>query len=162
MPDTITVKSINQVKNDFHARYSAKRREYLYYISTVERSIYRQYYYKLHYKLDFNLIDDFIKIITGHKSFRSLCKNSFDKHNFFCNLFEISYRKKNSGKEIVFKIAADRFLHSMVRAIIGTLIDIGRGRLELKETSEKFKKGEKIKATYLPANALFLNKIYYR
>lgn len=161
LPDSVTVKSIDAADDDFHSRYSAKEREYVYKITTRNISIGRNYCFKLNYKLDFKVIDEFIKIITGYHSFRSLCKNSSDKHGFCCNLREIKYVENKKNGRIDFTIKSDRFLHSMVRAVIGCLIDLGRGRLDLNETKEKFLKGEKIKATYLPANALFLNKIYY-
>ncbi len=161
LPAAITVKSVEEAELDFHSRFSAREREYIYRITTKDISIGRNYYFKLNYKLDFILIDEFIKIITGYHSFRSLCKNTGDKHGFCCDLKEIKYVDNKRNSQIEFTIRSDRFLHSMVRAVIGCLIDIGRGRLDLKETKEKFLKGEKIKATYLPANALFLNKIYY-
>lgn len=161
LPGTITVKSINTAKENFHARFSAKKREYIYRITTKDVSIGRDYCHKLNYKLDFKVIDEFIKILTGYKSFRSLCKNKEDKHGFCCNLMEVRYKINRSGNTVTFRITADRFLHSMVRAIVGLLIDLGRGKAEFKEAVGKFKKGEKIKTTYLPANALFLNKIYY-
>ncbi|MFA5012202.1 MAG: tRNA pseudouridine(38-40) synthase TruA [Ignavibacteria bacterium] len=161
LPSAITVKSIRKVSNDFHSRYSAKRREYLYKITTREISIGRKYYLKLNYKLDFKVIDEFIKILIGYHSFKSLCRNKEDKHGFFCNLMKLEYRINKSKNTIVFRILSDRYLHSMVRATIGVLIDLGRGKLQLKDTYNKLIKGEKIKTTYLPANALFLNKIYY-
>ena len=161
IPKSITIKSIKKVKDDFHSRYSAKKREYVYRIVTKDISIGRKYYHKLNYKLDFKIIDEFIKMLIGYKSFKSLCKNSEDKHNFCCDLKEIEYKVNKKKGTIVFKLISDRYLHSMVRAIMGTLIDLGRGKLELRETILKFKNGEKIRATYLPANALFLNKIYY-
>jgi len=161
LPPAITVKSIKKVKDDFHARYSAKKREYIYRITTREISIGRNYFFKLNYKLDFKVIDEFIKILIGYNSFKSLCKNTEDKHGFCCNLMKLEYRINKSRNTIVFRILADRYLHSMVRAITGVLIDLGRGKLELNETIYKFNNGEKIKTTYLPANALFLNKIYY-
>ena len=161
LPSSITVKSIRKVNNDFHSRYSAKRREYLYMITTREISIGRNYYFKLNYKLDFKVIDEFIKILVGYHSFKSLCRNKEDKHDFFCNLMKLEYRINKAKNTIVFRILSDRYLHSMVRATIGVLIDLGRGKLELKDTYNKLINGEKIKTTYLPANALFLNKIYY-
>lgn len=161
LPSAITVKSIKKAKDDFHARYSAKKREYIYRITTREISIGRNYFFKLNYKLDFKVIDEFIKILIGYNSFKSLCKNTEDKHGFCCNLMKLDYRINKSKCTIIFRILSDRYLHSMVRAIIGVLIDLGRGKLELNETINKFIKGEKIKTTYLPANALFLNKIYY-
>ena len=161
LPSSITVKSIRKVNNDFHSRYSAKRREYLYKITTREISIGRNYYFKLNYKLDFKVIDEFIKILVGYHSYKSLCRNKEDKHDFFCNLMKLEYRINKAKNTIVFRILSDRYLHSMVRATIGVLIDLGRGKLELKDTYNKLINGEKIKTTYLPANALFLNKIYY-
>lgn len=161
LPSSITIKSIRKVSEDFHARYSAKKREYIYRITTRNISIERNYFHKLNYKLDFKVIDEFIKILTGYNSFKSLCKNTEDKHGFCCNLLFLDYRINNSKGTIIFRILADRYLHSMVRAIIGALIDLGRGKIGLNETINKFKKGEKIKTTYLPSNALFLNKIHY-
>ncbi|MCI0473123.1 MAG: tRNA pseudouridine(38-40) synthase TruA [Ignavibacteria bacterium] len=157
----ITVKSISPVPEEFHSRYSAKSREYIYQITTRRKSLYGKYYFKLRYELDFKVIDDFTKILKGYKSFKSLCKNREDKHEFKCNLIELKYSANNKNGTIIFKIRSDRFLHSMVRATIGCLIDLGRNRLDFIETAAKFRKGEKIKATYLPSNALFLNKIYY-
>ncbi len=161
LPDSITTKSICEIKPEFHSRYSAVKREYIYQLTVNNISIGRNYYYKLNYKLDFKIIDEFIKMLIGYNSFKSLCKNTEDKHNFCCDLKEIGYKVNKKRGTIVFKLLADRYLHSMVRAIMGTLIDLGRGKLELKDTILKFKNGEKIRATYLPANALFLNKIFY-
>ncbi len=161
LPDTITVKKITKVPLNFHSRYSAIKREYIYKISLRKRSIEGKYFYKLIYNVDFKLIDKFIKRLIGYKSFKSLCKNSSDKHNFFCNVINISYILNKSQDELIFKIISDRFLHSMVRGIIGCIIDIGRKRLNYEDTINAFDKGEKIKTTYLPGNALFLKKIYY-
>jgi tRNA pseudouridine38-40 synthase len=157
----ITVSCISSVPEDFHSRYSAKSREYFYQITTRRKSLYGKYYFKLNYELDFKIIDNFIKILTGYKSFKSLCKNREDKHDFKCDLMELKYTVNNKAGTIIFKIRSDRFLHSMVRAIIGCLIDLGRKRLDFNDTVLKFKRGEKIRTTYLPSNALFLNKIYY-
>lgn len=161
LPDTISVKDIKKVPQDFHSRYSAKKREYIYKISLRKRAIENRYFYKLIYKIDFNIIDEFKKNFIGYKSFKSLCKNPDDKHNFFCNVMDLDYVYKRSKDELIFRIISDRFLHSMVRGVIGCIIDVGRGKLDLKETKIAFKKGEKIKATYLPGYALFLKKIYY-
>lgn len=161
LPDSITIKSIKKVSEGFHSRYSAKKREYEYRISFRKRSVEGRYYYKLIYNIDFDLIDRFIELLIGYKSFKSLCKNPSDKHNFCCNVLCIEYKFCKNKDELIFKIVSDRFLHSMVRGVIGCLVDIGRGKLNFKETKKAFLKGEKIKATYLPGNALFLKKIYY-
>lgn len=159
LPDSITIKKISKVRDDFHARYSAKSREYIYRISTVKRSVGSAYYSRLIYDVDFKVIDELVKLFKGEHSFKSLCKNRNDKHDFKCNITEIGYKKK--GSEIIFRIRANRFLHSMIRALVGCMIDAGRGKLDVKTIKQKFLKGEKIKTTYLPAKGLILNKIYY-
>jgi len=161
LPDAIYVKSLNKTSNNFHSRYSAGKREYIYRISFRKRAIDRRYFYKLIYRVDYKLIDEMIKVFTGYKSFKSLCKNRADKHDFHCNVVKLDYRLNKSKDELTFRIISDRFLHSMVRGVIGCLIDVGRGKLDSEKTINAFKKGEKIKATYLPGNALFLKKIYY-
>jgi len=161
LPDSISIKDIKIVPDKFHSRYSAKKREYEYRITFNKKSISGDYYHKMNYKLDFEKIDEFIPILKGDNSFKSLCKNPSDKHDFRCIIYDLKYLFYRSKNELIFSITANRFLHSMVRAVIGCLIDIGRGRLDFEETKQKFFKGEKIKTTYLPGNALFLKKIYY-
>ena len=159
LPKSITVKNIQRVNSDFHSRYSAKKREYFYQIANSRISINRDLYYVIDYKLNFDLIKQAIEFFKGNHSFKALCKNKSDKHNYYCNIFDLKFKKKKNI--IIFFITSNRFLHSMVRGIVGCIIDIGRGYITLNEVKEKFKKGEKIKTKFLPSNALFLNKIYY-
>ncbi|MBI5403616.1 MAG: tRNA pseudouridine(38-40) synthase TruA [Ignavibacteriae bacterium] len=161
LPETIFIKDIKEVSPDFHSRYSAKKREYIYRISLRKKALEGRYYHRLIYNIDFRLIDRLIEVFTGYKSFRSLCKNPSDKHNFFCNVSKLDYDYRKRKEELIFRIISDRFLHSMVRGVLGCLTDVGRGRLDFEETKNAFNKGEKIKAVFLPGNALFLKKIYY-
>ncbi|TRZ64510.1 tRNA pseudouridine(38-40) synthase TruA [bacterium] len=161
LPQDITIKKITGVKEEFHSRYSARKRKYVYQISLDKKSVQKDYYHKLIYKPDYSKIDALIPIFKGYHSFKSLCKNDSDKHNFCCNVYELKYVLKRSKGEIIFTIIADRFLHSMVRAVIGCVIDVSRGRLDLNHTIENFKKGASIRSTYLPAKGLFLKTIYY-
>lgn len=161
LPKDIRVKSIKKTDFDFHSRYSARKREYIYKLTMTDKAVERQYYHRLIYEIDFSALDDFIDFLKGIKYFKSFCKNKTDKHNFQCTLDYFGYRYNKSKSELIFKIRADRFLHSMVRAIIGCSIDVSRKRLNLEEIKEKIINGENIKANYLPGKALFLNKIYY-
>ena len=161
VPESITIKKIQEVPFKFSSRRSAKKREYIYLVTTERRSINSEQYYYPRGTLDLDRINKCILFLKGKHSFESVCKNKTDKHNFECNIFDLSYKASKSRGEIIFKITADRFLHSMVRAVMGILIDIGKQKIELKEIESKFKKGEKLKTTYLPAQPLFLNKIYY-
>ena len=161
LDDTISIKKITKVSNAFHSRYSAKSREYIYRISTQKKSIGGNYFYRINYKPDFEKLNDFFKFITMQKNFRSLCKNSEDKYDFYCEMHKLNYKIYKSRNEIIFTISASRFLHSMIRAIIGCALDIARGKEDAEKIKKLIRKGEKFKIHYLPANALFLNKIRY-
>jgi tRNA pseudouridine38-40 synthase len=161
LPKDIAIRKISKVPLKFSSRYSAKKREYFYNVTRIKKPINREYFYRISYNLNFSIIDDLLIFFTGEKSYRSLCRNSEDKNDFLCNVICLKYNIKNNGSEIIFSVIANRFLHSMVRALIGCLLDAGRGKVNVNEIKTKFKKGEKIKTKYLPANALFLKKIYY-
>ena len=161
LPGEITIKDVRLVSPEFHSRYSAIKREYIYKIIFCKRSIRRNEFYRFNSSLDYEKIDEFIKFISGQLNFRSFCKNKEDKNNFSCCIYDFNYKKIKSRNELIFSITANRFLHSMVRSIIGCALEIGRGRLNLNHIKELTKKGEKPGSVYLPSNALFLNKIYY-
>lgn len=161
LPPEITIKKIQIEKPEFHARFSATRRQYFYKICIDKRSLRRDEFLKINFIPDFIEIDKFQKFIKDQKKFRSFCKNKEDKHEFMCDVTEFDFKYSKLKKEIIFTITASRFLHSMVRALIGCALEIGRGKIKFNEIKEKIKKGEKIRIHYLPANALFLNKIYY-
>jgi len=161
LPGDITIKNISLVSPEFHSRYSALKREYIYKISFCKRSLGRNEFYRINYSLDYEKIDEFIKFVKELTFFRSFCKNIEDKNNFSCRIYDLRYKYKKSKNELIFAITANRFLHSMVRSIIGCALEIGRGKIKLNYVQEKTKKGEKPGSVYLPSNALFLNKIYY-
>lgn len=161
LPESIFIKKISKVQLEFHSRFSAKKREYIYKLSFEKKSINREYYHKFAYSIDFKKIDEFINFLLVQNNFKSFCKNKYDKYNFSCRLFVFKYNFIKSKKEIIFMICANRYLHSMIRGILGCTLDIGRGNINLKQIEGKIIKGEKILIQYLPAHALFLNKIYY-
>lgn len=161
LPDSIAIKKIVFADKNFHSRYSAVKREYIYKITTERRSVSRNDYYRIIYKPDYKKIDSFIKFIRKQANFKSFCKNKQDKNNYNCIIYDFSYRLIKSRNEIIFKITANRFLHSMVRALIGCALQVGKGKIDLQSIKENLKKGEKVPVNYLPAHALFLNKIYY-
>lgn len=161
LPGSVTVKKLSKVPADFHARYSALKREYIYRISLGKRSISGEYYYIIRTMPDLKKIDRFISYVRKLDSFKAFCKNTQDRHDFRCRIDNFTCKYHPAKKEIIFKISANRFLHSMVRALVGCSLQIGRGKIELNDLKNKIIKGEKVSIHYLPAHALFLNKIYY-
>lgn len=160
VPDDIVVHEIKIVPPRFHARFSAKKREYIYRISETPKAIERDTVYFIKDSFDINTAKEFCKVITGNHSFRSLCKNKEDDHGFRCIVYKADVKRKRDGI-IEFTISANRFLHSMVRALTGAMIKTATGKLTLAEFTKKFKKGDEIKIQYLPSNALFLSKVTY-
>ena len=99
-------------------------------------------------------------MLLGQHSFKSMCKNKEDDHDFMCEVYRADVKKLSNGI-ILFEISANRFLHSMVRAIIGMMLNIASSKITLREFYQKFKKGEQLKMQFVPANALILDKIIY-
>ncbi|MCB0726920.1 MAG: tRNA pseudouridine(38-40) synthase TruA [Ignavibacteriae bacterium] len=161
LPAEITIRNIRTVKPEFHARFSAVKRQYIYKICFEKKSVRADEFFKINYVPDLVEIAKFTEFIKSQKNFRIFCKNKEDKHDFNCEIYEFDFRYSKLKKELIFKITANRFLHSMVRALIGCALEVGRGKIKLNEIKDKIKKGEKVRIHYLPANALFLNKIYY-
>lgn len=160
MPADISVKSIGFVKKDFHSRYSAKKRIYRYLFSTVKRAYNADKYYYLKTKFDIDLAKEYCKLIEGLHSFKSMCKNKDDKHNFMSFVYYAKVKKP--GNDVIeFEICANRFLHSMVRAIAGMMINAASGKISINEFKKKFEKGEHLRIQYVPSNALILYKIIY-
>lgn len=160
LPDDILIRKLSVAPENFNSRYSAKSREYIYRVSNVKRAIGREGIYHINYDIDTALAKEFCKVITGAHSFKALCKNKTDDHDFYCNV-KTAFVTKRSGGIIEFKIVANRFLHSMVRAVVGSMLKVSSGKMSLTEFTQKFKKGEEIKIQYVPSNALFLLKVNY-
>jgi tRNA pseudouridine38-40 synthase len=145
---------------NFFARYSAKSRIYRYYICFEKKAVNGDKFHRIKTEFDIDLAGKFCKLLIGIHSFKSLCKNKSDDHDF---LSDVKYAKirKLKNNVIEFEICASRFLHSMVRAILGVMISIAAGKMSIKDFQSKFKKGENITIQYVPAKALFLYKVNY-
>lgn len=160
LPNDIAVKSVNIVSERFHSRYSAKERVYRYFITSEKKGLNGDRFFHIKTKIDIKLAKEFCKLLVGIHSFESLCKNKEDRHDFLCNIKYAKIRKLNKN-DTLFEISSSRFLHSMVRGIVGAMLNISSGKMSIKDFTSKFKKGDKIKIQYVPANALFLLKVKY-
>jgi tRNA pseudouridine38-40 synthase len=160
LPGDISVKKANFVNQNFHSRYSAKKRVYRYLLTMQKRGLNAEKYFRIKTKFDIDLAKEYCKFIEGVHSFKAMCKNTEDRHDFMSIVYYAKLKKRRDGI-MEFEICANRFLHSMVRAIVGMMLKIASGKISLSEFKTKFIKGEQLKIQYVPANALILDKIIY-
>ncbi len=158
----IAVKKIEMVDEKFHSRFDAKKRTYIYLFNKNKSPFYYlySYNYKILFEYDFNKLNNVSKLILGQKDFSSFCKKNSEVQNKICNVEEITWYRKNDF--IIFLISADRFLHGMVRSIIGTLLETAKRNYD-----EEFllsiieSKNREVAKESVPAKGLFLFKVRY-
>lgn len=161
LPQDIAIFRIEQVADDMHARFSATSRTYHYYIHTQKSPFCRQYSLFTHYHLDFEKMNEAASHLLTVKDFASFCKTGSDVKTTFCDVRVAKWVETSPG-EWYFEITADRFLRNMVRAVVGTLVDVGRGRLSLDEFKKVVDSHKRTEAREsMPAHALFLENITY-
>lgn len=161
LPPDISIQKIEPVTNDMHARFSAKARTYHYYIHTIKSPFMRQYSLETHYNLDFNLMNQAAAHLLTVSDFASFCKTGSDVKTTLCDVREAVWTETSPGIWH-FRITADRFLRNMVRAVVGTLVDVGRGRLTLDEFRKVVDSHRRTEAREsMPGHALFLEDIVY-
>ena len=161
MPPDIAVHRIEPVSDDMHARFSAKARTYHYYIHTHKSPFLRSYSLETHYNLDFRLMNEAAAHLLTVSDFASFCKAGSDVKTTLCKVTTARWVEYNPG-EWYFEITADRFLRNMVRAVVGTLVDVGRGRITLQEFRQVVESRRRSEAREsMPPQALFLEKVEY-
>ena len=128
LKEGITVRKVSAAAEDFHARYSAKSRNYVYSISKGKRSVDRNQYFCLNYDLDMGLVRQAACKLLGRHDFKNLSVATGEKSTL-CEIRQLDIEERE--REVLITITADRFLHKMVRMVVGLLIDIGRGKAEI-------------------------------
>lgn len=162
LPRDIAVQNIREVSPDLHARFSAIARTYYYYIHTERNPFLRQYSLEMPYKLDFEAMNRAAAMLTDVKDFGAFCKSGADVKTTLCNLTVARWVKMEEGGRWYFEITANRFLRNMVRAVVGTLVEVGRGRMTEAAFAEVVASGSRKNAgESMPGNALFLWNITY-
>ena len=161
LPQDIAVDRVEQVSDDLHARFSATSRTYHYYIHTRKDPFRRAYSCEMHYDLDFAKMNEAGRILTTYEDFGAFCKAHSDVKTTLCQVTKAEWIQ-TSDSSWYFEITANRFLRNMVRAVVGTLIDVGRGKLTLDDFKKVIEGKQRSEAgESMPANALFLEEIVY-
>lgn len=161
LPYDIAVSKVEPVSEEMHARFSAKSRMYRYYIHTVKDPFQRAYSCEIHYSLDFAKMNEAAQILTTYEDFGAFCKSGADVKTTFCDVTKAEW-VQTSPTSWYFEIRANRFLRNMVRAVVGTLIEVGRGRLSIDDFKKVIEGKQRSDAgESMPGNALFLEDIVY-
>jgi tRNA pseudouridine38-40 synthase len=160
LPEAISISDLLPVKNDAHSRFSAISRTYQY-IITRKKDPFRQafsWYYPG--KLNLGLMNKGAEVIKNNLDFTSFAKLPQETKTNICHVEYAEWEEK--GDLLVFTIIADRFLRNMVRAIVGTLIELGRRKISLEDLDRIILSRDRGAAGYsVPANGLFLVAVNY-
>ena len=160
LPKDIAIKSIFEVKDDAHARFNAVSRTYNYKISSRKNVFNYEYAYALQKSLDIELMNQACEILLQYNDFQCFSKVRTDVKTYYCKLMSAQWELKNN--ELIFTIKSDRFLRNMVRAIVGTLVNIGLGKLEVEKLHDILKSKDRGEAGFsVPAHGLYLVNVEY-
>ena len=162
MPRDIAIHDVRKVADDLHARFSAVKRTYRYYIHTHRNPFHRFYSLEMPYQLDFEAMNEAARLLLNVKDFGSFCKAGADVKTTLCDLTKAEWIKMEEPGCWYFEIIANRFLRNMVRATVGTLIEIGRGKLTKEDLKRILSEKSRCAAGQsMPADGLYLVKIDY-
>lgn len=160
LPDDIVIHRVEEVPLEFHARYSAKERTYSYLITRKLTALMRNFAWYVKFNLDLELMNRVAALIVGEHDFSSFCKGNAENQDHQCRVFTSQWN--NDGTMLKYTISANRYLYGMVRALVGTMVDVGRCYTQFDEFSNILLKKDRAEAGMsAPAHGLVLEKIYY-
>jgi len=160
LPKDIAVQDVFNVNDEAHARFDAISREYKYKISLLKNVFLfnNSYYFKQ--ELDVNKMNEAAKILFEYDDFECFSKSNTDVKTYNCKILKAEWTYE--ANQLVFTIKADRFLRNMVRAIVGTLINVGIGKINVYQFHDIIKSKNRSQAgASVPGHALYLEKIEY-
>lgn len=174
LPVSIRIHEVKIATPGFHARFDARLRRYNYFVHRQKDPFIRHYSYLYTFPLDVEAMNEACKMLLGTHDFSCFEKTGGGNKTSICTVFEAGWKTYSpdhvrimgypagEGDYLVFTISADRFLRNMVRAVVGTLLDIGRGRYEVSHMADVLASGNRGAAgESVPGHALFLSSVEY-
>ena len=159
LPEDCRIISIEQVNKDFHSRYDAKKRYYRYQCYEGCSLLYRNQCWIVK-NIDMLSLNEIASYLIGNHDFLSFCKYRKELENTVCEIFESRWLVENNM--IIYKISANRFLHHMIRYLVGTMVGVCQGRISSKYFKSLLKNPRKdVQILKAPPQGLFLEKIKY-
>ena len=160
LPKEIAVRNIIAVAQDAHARFDAVSRSYRYRITTQKNPFLQKRSYQFAKPLDLELMNQAAKTLIDHEDFKCFSKSKTDVKTYMCDIQHAHWQ--HNGSELVFFIQANRFLRNMVRAIVGTLIEVGLRKISISDFEAILASRDRSQAGYsVPAHGLYLEKVNY-
>lgn len=160
LPLDISVNAIRMVKNSVSARFDASSRSYVYKIHQNKDPFLIDKSYHFRRKVDLDKMNVACSLFKKHRDFQSFSMVKTDVNNYNCEIFEIGFKREN--EMILFYVRANRFLRGMVRAIVGTMLDVGENKLSSKDLEEILESRDRKNAgRSVPACGLYLKDIVY-
>lgn len=161
LPKDIAVQKVEQVADDMHARFSATSRTYHYFVHLAKNPFLRAYSWQVYGEPDFDLMNEAAKVLMEYRDFTSFSKVNTDTKTNDCTITEAHWDRVGDS-QWRFTITANRFLRNMVRAIVGTLVEVGRGRMTIGQLRQVIEAKDRCRAgDSVPGNALFLVEVEY-
>ncbi len=160
LPFEVVVHSMEEVSPDFHARYSAIERSYRYVILRTRSALERHFGWQILYPLNIDDMQRCALSIVGEHDFRSFCKSEANVEHYRCIVRESYWRE--SDNRLYYYVSANRFLRGMVRALVGTMVDVGRA-YTMEDDFQRIleAKDRRLAGMAAPAKGLFLENIIY-
>jgi tRNA pseudouridine38-40 synthase len=160
LPDDIRALEAIEVSHDFHARFDAVYRHYRYIIGLEKSAMYGGRRWEIDTDLDIQLLNDAADYILGEHDFTTCCVVSSQKEDNRCLVYTSQWRCRNLG--LCYEIVADRFLHNMIRSLVGLMVELARGGMKIKRFKEIFESGDHTAIKKVaPARGLYLVDIGY-
>ncbi len=164
LPEDIAVLGCEDAEDDFHARFSAKGKEYIYVVNTAPHRDVFAADLALHYpyRLDEKRLDAAAKLFVGTHDFAAFCKAESKAHLATTVRTIYAYDVARNGDTVTFTVSGDGFLHNMVRITVGTLIYINEGKRTENDIARSLETGVREYAgVTIPAHGLYLNRVFY-
>lgn len=159
LPNSIQVRNIKVVQKDFHARFSAKKREYRYLISKKPLTPFNSNYISYYKEIDTLKINEAIKLFIGIHDFEYFSKKGSDPISTIREIYDIKFYKH---KDIyILKFKANSYLRSQIRMMVDFIMKVSSGKLSLNELKQQLQRKKLISWTLAPSNGLYLSKIHY-
>lgn len=160
LPSDIAFNQVYPVQADAHARFDAVARSYEYHISTRKDPFKQELAYQAPGELDVPMMNQAASILLEYTDFEAFSRTGSDVKTFNCQLTHAAWEVLPEG--LIFTISADRFLRNMVRAVVGTLLEVGLGKCDLEQFRSIIQSKDRSKAgASAPAKGLYLTKVTY-